>query len=74
MFFLGAGMFANFYFGTLYLQEILRFSPITTGFAFLPVAVLIAVGAGISQQIVPRFGIRKVAIGGISVARGRASR
>jgi len=67
MFFLAAGMFANFYFGTLYLQDILRFSPITTGLAFLPVALLIGVGAGISQRIVPRFGIRAVAIGGITV-------
>jgi predicted MFS family arabinose efflux permease len=67
MFFLAAGMFANFYFGTLYLQEILRYSPISTGLAFLPVALLIGVGAGISQRIVPRFGIRVVAIGGVTV-------
>ena len=63
MFFLGRGLFANFFFGTLYLQEILHFTPIATGFAFLPVAVLIGVAAGISQRIVPRFGIRAVAIG-----------
>ena len=60
-------MFANFYFGTLYLQDILHFEPIETGFAFLPVAVLIGVAAGISQRIVPRFGIRAVAIGGVTV-------
>jgi EmrB/QacA subfamily drug resistance transporter len=68
MFFLGAGLFANFYFGTLYLQEILHFTPIATGFAFLPVALLIGVAAGISQRIVPRFGIRAVAIGGMVIA------
>ena len=67
LFFLGAGMFANFFFGTLYLQEILHFNPIETGFAFLPVAVLIGVAAGISQRIVPRFGIRAVAIGGVTI-------
>ena len=68
LFFLTAGMFANFYFGTLYLQDVLHFSPIATGFAFLPVAVLIAVAAGISQQVVPRFGIRAVAVTGITIA------
>jgi EmrB/QacA subfamily drug resistance transporter len=68
MFFLGAGLFANFYFGTLYLQDILHFKPIATGFAFLPTAILIGVAAGISQRIVPRFGIRAVAITGIMIA------
>jgi EmrB/QacA subfamily drug resistance transporter len=67
MFFLAAGMYANFYFGTLYLQDILNFKPIATGFAFLPVAVLIGVGAGISQRIVPRFGIRAVTITGVTI-------
>ena len=68
LFFLAAGMFANFYFGTLYLQDVLHFSPIATGFAFLPVAVLIGVGAGVSQQVVSRFGIRAVAVTGITIS------
>jgi len=68
MFFLGAGLFANFYFGTLYLQDILHFTPIATGFAFLPVAVLIGAAAGVSQRIVPRFGVRAVAIAGMAIA------
>jgi EmrB/QacA subfamily drug resistance transporter len=68
MFFVGAGLFANFYFGTLYLQEILHFKPIPTGFAFLPVAVLIGAAAGVSQRIVPRFGVRTVAIAGMAIA------
>jgi len=70
MFFLGAGLFANFYFGTLYLQEILHFTPIATGFAFLPVALLIGVAAGISQRIVPRYGVRAVAVAGMAIAAG----
>jgi EmrB/QacA subfamily drug resistance transporter len=70
MFFLGAGLFANFFFGTLYLQEILHFSPIATGFAFLPVAVLIGAAAGVSERIVPRFGVRSVAIAGMAIAAG----
>ncbi len=70
MFFLGAGLFANFFFGTLYLQDILHFSPIATGFAFLPVAVLIGAAAGVSQRIVPRYGVRAVAVAGMAIAAG----
>jgi len=66
-FFIAAGLYANFYFGTLYLQEILHFKPIATGFAFLPVAVLIGVAAGVSQRIVPRFGIRAIAMTGVMI-------
>jgi EmrB/QacA subfamily drug resistance transporter len=66
--FLAAGMFANFFFGTLYIHDILHFTPIGAGFAFLPVAVLIAVGAAAAQQLIPRFGIRSVAIGGMATA------
>jgi MFS family permease len=70
MFFLGAGLFANFFFGTLYMQDILHFSPIDTGLGFLPVALLIGVAAGISERIVPRFGVRGVAVTGMAIAAG----
>ena len=68
MLFLAAGMFANFFFGTLYVQDILHYSPIGAGLAFLPVAVLIGVGAGAAQRLIPRFGIRSVAIVGMALA------
>jgi EmrB/QacA subfamily drug resistance transporter len=68
MLFLAAGMFANFFFGTLYVQDILHYTPIGAGLAFLPVAVLIGVGAGAAQQLIPRFGIRSVAIVGMALA------
>jgi EmrB/QacA subfamily drug resistance transporter len=68
MLFLAAGMFANFFFGTLYIQDILHFTPIGAGLAFLPVAILIGVGAAAGQQLIPRFGIRSVAISGMATA------
>jgi EmrB/QacA subfamily drug resistance transporter len=68
MVFLAGGLFANFFFGTLYVQGILHYSPIGAGFAFLPVAVLIGAGAGAAQRLIPRFGIRSVAIGGMILA------
>ncbi len=68
MLFLAAGMFANFFFGTLYVQGILHYSPIVAGLAFLPVAVLIGAGAGAAQRLIPKFGIRSVAIVGMALA------
>src|SRR5215475_14125115 len=39
------GLFAMFYFASLYLQNILGYSPLTTGLAFLPVTAGIGIGA-----------------------------
>ncbi|MBU6533791.1 DHA2 family efflux MFS transporter permease subunit [Streptomyces sp. NPDC057245] len=55
---LGAGMIALFYFLTLFMQIVLGFSPLKTGFAFLPFAVGAAVFATISSQVVGRVGPR----------------
>ena len=52
------GLFALFFFATLYVQEILGFKPIKAGFAFLPVTVGIGVGAGTAQVLVKRIGVR----------------
>ena len=54
MFFLGAGMFATFYFLTLYMQQILGFSPVKTGFAYLPFSVGMGIAAGASSKLVER--------------------
>jgi EmrB/QacA subfamily drug resistance transporter len=62
------GMFAMFFFASLYLQGILGYSAITTGFAFLPVTAGIAIGAVAAQQLVPKVGVRPITLGGLSVA------
>jgi EmrB/QacA subfamily drug resistance transporter len=62
------GLFAMFFFASLYLQNILGFSALTTGFAFLPVTVGIAMGAVAAQQLVPKIGVRPVMLTGLSVA------
>ncbi|MFF3500100.1 MFS transporter [Streptomyces sp. NPDC003247] len=55
---LGAAMIVLFYFLTLFMQIVLGFSPLKTGFAFLPFAVGAAVFATISSQVVGRVGPR----------------
>src|SRR4051812_11892656 len=62
------GLFALFFFATLYVQEVLGFKPIKAGFAFLPVAIFIGVGAGTAQVLVKRIGVRANAILGMLVA------
>jgi EmrB/QacA subfamily drug resistance transporter len=62
------GLFALFFFASLYVQEILGYDPLKAGLAFLPVSLMIGVGAGISQQMVRRVGVRPMAIAGMTIA------
>jgi EmrB/QacA subfamily drug resistance transporter len=63
-----SAMFGMFFFASLYVQEILGYSPLRAGFAFLPVTVGIIVGSIAAQQLIGRFGVRNVAIVGIVLA------
>ena len=58
IFLLGAAMFAMWFFLSLYMQNVLGFSPLQTGFAFLPQTLAIVVGAQISSRLVARTGPR----------------
>ena len=62
------GLFALFFFASLYVQEILHFSPIKAGLAFLPVTVGIGIGAGTAQVLVKRIGVRANTIVGMVIA------
>ena len=65
---LAAAMLGMFFFIVLFVQNVLGYSPIRAGFAFLPVTVAIVMGAGLSQQLLPRFGPKPFMIAGTSVA------
>ncbi|MGO4785244.1 MFS transporter [Cryobacterium sp. W22_MBD10_FK3] len=53
----GAGMFGIFLFVTYYLQASLGFTPMQTGFSFLPMIAMLVLAAQLSTNIfVPRFG------------------
>jgi len=62
------GMFSVFYFASIYLQQVLQFSPVQTGLAFLPLTAGIIVFSGVAQQIVAKVGVREVAMVGMGVA------
>jgi EmrB/QacA subfamily drug resistance transporter len=68
MLLVASGLFGMFYFASLYVQEILGYSPLQAGAAFLPFTAGIAVGAGVAQQLIRRFGVRVVPIAGLLLA------
>src|SRR5215469_9908065 len=53
-----AGFYSAFFFITLYMQDVLRFSPLRAGAAYVPVAALVAVAAGVGTGLIPRIGTR----------------
>ena len=65
------GMFAIFLFLTYYLEEILRYSPVVTGVAFLPmIAALIISSTSSSALLMPRVGPRILIPLGLLIATG----
>ena len=67
MFLVGAGLFAMFFFNTLYIQRVLGYGPLEAGLAFLPFTFGIIVSAGIASRYAPRVGVRPIAIAGMTV-------
>ncbi len=53
---LAAAMFGMFFFIVLFVQNVLGYSPIQAGLAFLPVTAAIGIGAGLSQRFLPVLG------------------
>ncbi|HKJ36961.1 MAG TPA: MFS transporter [Solirubrobacterales bacterium] len=69
----GASLFSMFFFVSLYMQQVLGFSPLKTGFSYLPLAVTIILSAGLASQLVNRLGFKPVLmIGLVFIAAGLA--
>ncbi|MEV6395050.1 MFS transporter [Streptomyces sp. NPDC051907] len=65
---LAAAIFGMFFFLTLFVQNVLDFSPLQAGLAFLPVSALIAVGAGLASQLLPKYGPKPFMVTGAVLA------
>jgi EmrB/QacA subfamily drug resistance transporter len=60
------GLFGSFFMGALYLQNVLGYSPLRTGLAFLPQSLSIAVfSIFVTGRLVARFGARATLIPGL---------
>lgn len=64
MFLLSGAIFAMWFFVSLYLQDVLAYSPLRTGFAFLPQTVAIVFGAQLSSRLILRIGPRPLLLAG----------
>ena len=68
---IGMSLFSMFFFISLYLQNVLHYSPIKTGISYLPLAVGIILSAGLASQLVTRFGFKPpLIVGLLSIAGG----
>jgi predicted MFS family arabinose efflux permease len=65
-----AGFLALFFFLTLYMQNVLHYSAIQTGAAYVPLALTIGISAGISSQLIARVGTRPLIVAGALTAAG----
>ena len=65
-----AGFLAMFFFLTLYMQNVLHYSAIDTGLAYLPVCFVIGGSAGVASQLLSRVGTRIMIVTGAIIAAG----
>jgi len=65
------GIFGIYFFTSIYLQDVLGFSPTKAGLAFVPMALCLAAAAGVAGPVYARFGAhRTVAAGMVIMAVG----
>ncbi|MDN5654933.1 MAG: MFS transporter [Kocuria sp.] len=70
----GIGMFGVFLFLTYYVQNVLGFAPLATGLAFLPMVLMLVIGAIVAGgALLPRMGARALAVTGLAVAAAGAA-
>jgi EmrB/QacA subfamily drug resistance transporter len=67
MLLLGAVVAGYVYFTSLYLQDVLHFSPLQTGLALIPATGTVMVTATqLTRRVLPRFGVRKILLAGLT--------
>jgi EmrB/QacA subfamily drug resistance transporter len=69
-FLVGTALFSQFFLGTLYMQQVLHYSAMKTGVAYLPLTLTIIALAGVAQNLVTRVGVRRVLPVGLVLATG----
>ena len=63
-------LFSMFFFLSLYIQDVMGYSPIKTGIAYLPLAIGIIVSAGVASQLVTKLGFKTPLIIGLLLVTG----
>lgn len=68
MFVCGAALFCMWYFMSLYMQNVLHYTPLQAGLGFIPQSLSIVVGSKAAPLLMARFGPRGVALAGVVLA------
>jgi EmrB/QacA subfamily drug resistance transporter len=64
---LGTAIFGMFFLLSLYMQQVLGYTPLRAGFSYLAVALTVIVAAAISQGLVTRLGVKPVLMAGLGL-------
>ena len=64
----GAAVFSQFFLLTLYMQQVLHYSALQTGAAYITFTLAIIAFSGVAQAVVTRIGIRRVLPAGLLLA------
>jgi EmrB/QacA subfamily drug resistance transporter len=64
---IGMSLFSMFFFLSLYMQQVLGYSAMESGLAYLPLALTIIVVAGVASQLVTRLGFKPVLMAGMAL-------
>jgi EmrB/QacA subfamily drug resistance transporter len=62
---IGMSLFAMFFFLSLYMQQVLGYDALKTGFSYLPLALNIIISAGVASNLVTRIGFKPTLIVGL---------
>ncbi|MCW3002973.1 MAG: transporter [Conexibacter sp.] len=62
---IGMSLFSMFFFISLYLQQVLHYSALKAGLAYLPLALCIIFSAGLASELVTRVGFKPTLIAGL---------
>jgi EmrB/QacA subfamily drug resistance transporter len=67
---LGASLFSMFFLITLYMQQVLHYSPIHAGLSYLPLAATTTIASAIGAQLVSRVGFKPILAAGMAILGG----
>ncbi|GAC1317607.1 MAG: DHA2 family efflux MFS transporter permease subunit [Thermoleophilaceae bacterium] len=65
IFLLGTAMFGMWFFVSLYLQQVLGYSPLKAGLSFLPMTLAIVIGSTLASRVVARIGVKPLLTAGM---------
>src|SRR5437762_11420691 len=65
---MGGAIFSQFFLLTLYMQQVLHYSALKTGVAYIGLTLTIIVFSGVAQALVTRIGVRRVLPAGLALS------